>query len=45
MEFLKKISIKRAIMHNFWLKLISLIIAIFVWLYVSGTITGGGRSL
>ena len=45
MELLKKISIKRAIMYNFWLKLISLVIAIFVWLYVSGTITGGGRSL
>ena len=45
MEFFKKISIKRAIMYNFWLKLISLIIAILVWLYVSGTITGGGRSI
>ncbi|MCK4519959.1 MAG: hypothetical protein KAT96_02210 [Candidatus Omnitrophica bacterium] len=45
MEFLKRISIKRAITHNFWLKLISLVIAIFVWLYVSGAITSGGRSL
>ena len=43
MEFLKKISIKRAIMYNFWLKLMALVIAILVWLYVSGTITGGGR--
>ena len=43
MEFLKKISIKRAIMHNFWLKLMALVIAILVWLYVSGSITGGGR--
>ncbi len=45
MEFLKKISIKRAITYNFWLKFIALIIAIFVWLYVSGVITGGGRSI
>ena len=43
MEFWKKISIKRAIMHNFWLKFMALIVAIFVWLYVSGVITGGGR--
>lgn len=43
MEFFKKISIKRAIIYNFWLKLTALIIAVLVWLYVSGTITGGGR--
>jgi len=43
MEFLKKISIKRAIMYNFWLKIMALVIAILVWLYVSGSITGGGR--
>ncbi len=43
MEFLKKISIKRAITYNFWLKLTALVIAIFIWLYVSGAITGGGR--
>jgi len=41
MEFLKKISIKKAVMHNFWLKVISLIIAVFIWLYVSGEITKG----
>jgi hypothetical protein len=45
MEFLKKISIKRAVMHNFWLKLISLAIAACVWVYVSRLITGGGRSI
>ena len=45
MEFLKKISIKRAVIHNFWLKLIALVIAILVWLYVSGAITGGGRTI
>ena len=43
MEFLKKISIKKAITHNFWLKLLSLIIAIFIWFYVSGEITKGIR--
>ena len=45
MEFLKEINIKRAITHNFWLKIISLIIAILIWVYVSGAITGGGRSI
>ena len=45
MEFLKKINLKRAITNNFWLKLVSLVIAIFVWLYVSGVITRGGRSI
>ena len=45
MEFLKKINIKRAIMYNFWLKLMALVIAVFVWLYISGAITGGGRSI
>ncbi|MCK4912624.1 MAG: hypothetical protein KAS05_02745 [Candidatus Omnitrophica bacterium] len=45
MEFLKKISIKRAVMYNFWLKLMALVIAIFVWFYISGAITGGGRSI
>ncbi len=43
MEFFKKISIKKAIMHNFWLKLISLIIAASIWYYVSGEITKGIR--
>jgi len=44
MMFLKSIDIKKAVTHNFWLKLVSLIIAILIWLYVSGAITGGGRS-
>ncbi len=44
MKILKKINIKKAVTHNFWLKLISLVIAIFVWLYVAATITGGGQA-
>mgnify|MGYP001245271084 CR=1 FL=1 len=44
MEF-KDIKIKEIITNNFWLKVISLIIAILVWFYVAGTITGGGKSL
>ncbi|MCF7907915.1 MAG: hypothetical protein K9L86_03435 [Candidatus Omnitrophica bacterium] len=43
MEILKKINIKKAITHNFWLKLLALILAVFVWLYVAATITGGGQ--
>jgi hypothetical protein len=45
MEFLKKFDIKKAITYNLWLKLIALVIAILVWFYVSGVITGGGRSV
>ncbi|MDP2922324.1 MAG: hypothetical protein Q8O30_01190 [Candidatus Omnitrophota bacterium] len=41
MKFWKKIKIKELITYNFWLKLASLIIAIIVWLYVSGEITKG----
>lgn len=43
MRFLKEIPlrIKLAITNNFWLKLISLVIAIIVWLYVSKEITKG----
>ena len=41
MEFLRKINIKKAITHNFWLKIISLIIAAIIWFYVSGEITTG----
>jgi hypothetical protein len=37
----KEINIKRLILHNFWLKVISLGIAILVWLYVKGEITRG----
>ncbi|MBD3263610.1 MAG: hypothetical protein GF375_00725 [Candidatus Omnitrophica bacterium] len=43
LRFLKKINIKKAITYNFWLKLISLIIAIITWVYVSGEITEGIR--
>jgi hypothetical protein len=41
MSFWEKISIKKAITHNFWLKIISLIIAVIIWFYVSGEITQG----
>lgn len=40
-KLFKKIDIKRAITYNFWLKVISLAIAIVVWYYVSGEITQG----
>lgn len=36
-----KIDLKKAVSYNFWLKLISLIIAIIIWYYVSGEITHG----
>ena len=45
MEFLAKIDIRKAVTYNAWLKLIALIIAILVWFYVSGIITGGGKSI
>ncbi len=45
MTFLKKVNFRTIFARNFWLKIISLIIAIVVWLYVSGTITGGARSV
>ncbi len=38
-----KMNIKSAILNNFWLKLISLIIAIITWFYVYGEITKGIR--
>ena len=38
MNFLKKLSIKKLIVNNFWLKVISLIIAIIIWLLASGLI-------
>lgn len=41
MNILKKINIKKALTHNVWLKIISLIIAVFIWLYVSGEIIQG----
>jgi hypothetical protein len=44
MKFLNKINvlnIRKIVTHNFWLKLISLIIAVVIWLYVTGEITKG----
>jgi hypothetical protein len=41
MWFLEKINIKKAITHNFWLKIISLIIAAIIWFYVSAELTKG----
>jgi YbbR domain-containing protein len=38
-----KIDIKSFIFNNFWLKVISLIIAIITWLYVNGELTRGIR--
>jgi hypothetical protein len=43
MNFLKKINLKNAVMHNFWLKLMSLVIAAIIWFYVSVEITKGIR--
>ncbi len=40
-RWFKKIDIKKAVSYNFWLKIISLIIAIIIWYYVSGEITQG----
>ena len=36
-----KINLKNLFFHNFWLKLISLALAIITWLYVNGEITRG----
>jgi len=38
---LRKINVKELITYNFWLKIVSLILAIIVWLYVSNEITKG----
>ena len=38
---LKKINLKELVTYNFWLKIISLGIAIVVWIYVSNEITKG----
>ena len=43
MKFSQKLDIKKAITNNFWLKVISLIVAIIIWLYASGEITKGVR--
>jgi|GEM_PF-662981 len=40
---LKRINLKAIATHNVWLKIISLLIAIVVWIYVSGEITKGVR--
>jgi hypothetical protein len=41
MKVLKKLKIKQLVTYNFWLKLVSLILAIIVWSYVSNEITKG----
>ena len=41
MRLLKKMNIKKAVTHNFWLKLISLVIAAIIWFYVSAELTKG----
>ncbi|MDD5195192.1 MAG: hypothetical protein PHQ96_05950 [Candidatus Omnitrophica bacterium] len=41
MKIFEKINIKKALTHNIWLKIASLIIAIIIWLYVSGEISRG----
>lgn len=38
---LRKVNLKELITYNFWLKIISLGIAIIIWLYVSNEITKG----
>ena len=38
---LRKINIKELITYNFLLKLVSLVLAIIVWFYVSNEITKG----
>jgi hypothetical protein len=38
---LRKINLKELITYNFWLKIVSLVLAIIVWLYVSNEITKG----
>ncbi|MDD4182606.1 MAG: hypothetical protein PHT53_02140 [Candidatus Omnitrophica bacterium] len=38
---LRKINLKELITYNFWLKIVSLILGIIVWLYVSNEITKG----
>lgn len=40
-RWFRKLSFKKALTNNFWLKLVSLIIAVVVWYYVSGEITQG----
>lgn len=40
-RYFRKINLQKAVTYNFWLKLISLFIAIVIWYYVSGEITQG----
>lgn len=40
-KWVKKIDFQKALTYNFWLKLVSLIIAIIIWYYVSGEIVQG----
>ena len=42
-EHVNKVSIKVVILNNLWLKLLSLGIAIIIWLYVNGELTRGIR--
>jgi hypothetical protein len=41
MNILKKINIKKALTHNVWLKIISLVIAVVMWVYIRGEIIQG----
>ena len=38
---LREISIRKVIVNNLWLKLLSLGMAIIIWLYVNGELTQG----
>ncbi len=40
-KWFKKISFRKAFTNNFWLKVISLIMAVIVWYYVGSEITRG----
>lgn len=46
MKFPKRLRMKKLreiVNHNFWLKIISLIVAVVIWLYVNGEIIRGIR--
>ncbi|MDD4294562.1 MAG: hypothetical protein PHP69_03490 [Candidatus Omnitrophica bacterium] len=38
---IRRIEFKNAIFRNLWLKILSLAVAVIVWLYVSGAMTKG----
>jgi len=38
-----KLNFRTFLIHNFWLKIISFIIAVITWLYVNGEIMRGIR--